>query len=308
MEEVLREREGKGFMDNHWSDFIQTTEELYISRAVRFHEGNKDVWLDKIGVAPGMDVLEIGCGGGLFCHRLKQFVPDIRITGVDFDENHISFAQQKAEELGLDCTFTAGDISQLPFENETFDLVYSHTVAEHIPPDVFYGEQKRVLKPGGRLTALMVRTRLNIKDSTMNEFGVEEEKLQEKLWSQVEDVTEQYEIGKYERDEHEFPKELERHGFHDIEVSLFSVIDYAPDNASVSEEEALRQIESHRVASLASVQKAFRLAPEALKEGEKNRLVELIHGRYDERIRDYRNGVRRWDFSTTSVLAVSGVK
>jgi len=295
-------------MDNHWSDFIQTTEELYTSRAVRFHEGNKELWLGKIGVESGMKVLEIGCGGGLFCHRLKQFVPDIEITGVDFDENHIAFATKKAEELGLDCSFVAGDISQLPFEEGTFDLVYSHTVAEHISPDVFYEEQKRVLKKGGRLTALMVRTNLNIKDQTMNEFGEEEKKLQMKLWSQAVDVTEQFQVGKYEREEHQYPKEMEQFGFREIEVSVFSLLDYAPDNASVSAEEALRQIHSHRIASLASVQKGFRLAPDALTEEEKNRLIFLIQERYDNRISEYKKGIKKWDFSTSTVLAVSGVK
>lgn len=293
-------------MDTHWSDFIQTTEELYASREVRFCEDNKNLWLEKIGVKPGMKVLEIGCGGGLFCHRLKQYVPDISVTGLDFDKGHIAFARKKAADLGLDCDFVEGDICELPFLDETFDLVYSHTVLEHIPHEDFYREQKRVLKPNGRISVLLVRNRLNIKDNTMNKFGDEEKNLQEKLWSQVEDVTAKYKVGIYEKDEHEYPREMITYGFHDVDVQVFTVMDYAPDNFSVSDEEAIRQINSHRTSSLASIQKGFRLAPEALSEPEKERLTELIQKRYDRRISDYREGRQLWDFSTSTVMVVSG--
>lgn len=37
-------------------------------------------------------------------------------------------------------------ISKIPFENESFDVTISNTVAEHIEPSRFYGEQYRVLK------------------------------------------------------------------------------------------------------------------------------------------------------------------
>lgn len=295
-------------MDNHWSDFIQTTEELYTSREVRFHDGNKDLWLKNIGVKPRMKVLEIGCGAGLFCHRLKQYAPDISVTGLDFDKNHIAFARKKAEELGVDCQFAEGDIACLPFSDESFDLVFSHTVVEHVPPETFYREQWRVLKPGGRITVLSVRSRLNIKDISMNAFGKEEERLQQKLWSQTEDVIDKYRVGIYERDEHEYPGEMERYGFRDVEVSVFTIMDYAPDNFNVPKVEAVRQINSHRIASLASIQKGFRLAPEALTEAEKNRLTELVHERYDKRLLEYEKGEKRWDFSTSTVMAVGGTK
>lgn len=170
-------------MDNHWSDYIQTTKELYASRDNRFTVKNKDVWISHIGVNPGMKVLEVGCAGGIFCHNLKKYIPDLDITGLDFDRNHIIFAREKAKESGLCCTFVEGEIGAMPFADGTFDLVYSHTVAEHVPPDDFFGEQRRVLKPGGRITVLSVRTALGLKDRSDSEVHEEEKVLLEKLWS-----------------------------------------------------------------------------------------------------------------------------
>ena len=58
-------------MNDHWSQYVQTSEELYRSRALRFHDGNKELWLSALGAKDHTDILEVGCGGGIFCHRLK---------------------------------------------------------------------------------------------------------------------------------------------------------------------------------------------------------------------------------------------
>ncbi|MCM1245034.1 MAG: class I SAM-dependent methyltransferase [Roseburia sp.] len=295
-------------MNNQWSDFIQTTQELYMSREARFTDQNKDLWIGHIGVRHGMKVLEIGCGGGVFCHKLKKYIPDLDITGLDRDTNHIKYAREKAEELGLDCTFTEGEIGSLPFADETFDLVYSHTVAEHVAPELFFGEQHRVLKPGGRFCVLSVRTRLNLKDMPQEEPSDEEKQLMGKLWSKAGEVSEQYQVGEYEMDEHEYPHRLNEYGFRDVDVQMFNVMDYCPDNHSVSEEEAAGQINSRRLISLDRVRKGIRLAPEALTEKERERLESLINERYDKRLAKYRAGIPVWDFTTSCILAVSGVK
>ncbi len=64
-------------MNTDWSNYVQTPEELYRSRALRFNGLNKDVWLRAMGIQSGMNVLEVGCGSGIFCHRIKTFLrPD----------------------------------------------------------------------------------------------------------------------------------------------------------------------------------------------------------------------------------------
>jgi SAM-dependent methyltransferase len=57
-----------------------------------------------------------------------------------------------AGRLGLEVTTRAADAEQLPFADESFDLVFGHAVLHHIPdlPRAF-GEFSRVLRPGGTL-------------------------------------------------------------------------------------------------------------------------------------------------------------
>lgn len=149
-------------MNTTWSDFIQTTESLYVSRSLRFRFDNKDVWLPLMKISENMNVLEIGCAGGLLLHQLKQLLPGIHTTGIDRDDNHINYARRKTSELGLDCKFAVCDAVSLPFDDNTFDLTFSHTVIEHVPPQLFLREQYRVLKPGGIITVMSTRHKLSL--------------------------------------------------------------------------------------------------------------------------------------------------
>lgn len=295
-------------MNNLWSQYVQTTEELYRSREMRFNDSNAALWMKAIGVKSGQNILEVGCAGGVFCYKIKKYVPDVKITGLDLDTGHIEYAKAKTVELGLDCEFVNGDATAMPFADNTFDLCYSHTVAEHIPHKQFFGEQYRVLKPGGKIVVLSVRTRLGLRN--IHEYGGsdEEKALLEKAWSNAGDFDKEHNIGAFEMDEHEYPKELEKAGFRDVNVDFLTVVDYAPDNASVSDDIAIKQINSIRIGCLACAQKAFNRDPDALMEHEKSRLINLINERFDKRIKQYNDGVKLWDFSTSTILVVSGKK
>jgi 2-polyprenyl-3-methyl-5-hydroxy-6-metoxy-1,4-benzoquinol methylase len=89
-------------MNNIWSQYVQTTEELYRSREMRFNDSNAALWQKAIGVKSDQNILEVGCAGGVFCHKIKKYVPDVKITGLDLDTGHIEYAKAKTAELGLD--------------------------------------------------------------------------------------------------------------------------------------------------------------------------------------------------------------
>ena len=291
-----------------WSKYIQTTEELYRSRALRFCDATKSLWLHAIGAKTGDNVLEIGCAGGAFCHRLEEFLPGVKVTGLDLDSAHIECAKRKTAALGLQSEFVQGDATSMPFADNTFDVCYSHTVSEHIPHAPFFSEQYRVLKPGGRISVLSVRSRLSVKDENWFLMCGEERVLMEKAWSKAGNFDSEHNIGAYEMDEHEYPVALEKAGFKRVNVDMFTFVDYAPDNASVSEDVAVEQINCHRMHSLASMQKALHFSPDALHPAEQDTLVKLINARYDRRIEQYRGGERLWVFSTSTVLVASGRK
>ena len=169
-------------MNSYWSQYVQKTEELYLSRALKFHRGNIDKWASIMQLCDGMKILEVGCAGGLLCHRLKEHLPNAKITGVDLDVGHIDFAKKKAKELNLQCDFVAGDAAQLPFEDNSFDICYSHTVMNFCDPEKFVREQYRVLKPGGKMIVMDVYARGFKPEEWVPTENCEEKELFDKVW------------------------------------------------------------------------------------------------------------------------------
>lgn len=295
-------------MNKNWSEYVQTTDELYRSRALRFNQSNKDIWLTEMQIADGMNVLEVGCAGGLLCHRIKTILTNIKITGIDYDIGHIEYAKLKTKELGLDCNFVNEDATAMSFRSETFDLCYSHTVMEHIEPVAFTTEQYRVLKHGGKVVILSVRPELSINPNiAMPEEG-EERELLNKAWNGCAEFEKALNICAYPLKENEFAPILEKVGFHDININFFTVMPYSPDNSNISNEIAIESINVNRLFSLNSFYKAGRMNPSALTRDEMDRALELVNKRYDKRIEIYNSGKKLWDLNTSTVMVVTGRK
>jgi SAM-dependent methyltransferase len=87
-------------------------------------------------------ILVVGCGDGIEAAILAQRF-SAEVVGIDTKTNFHPIAKQI-------CNLTIGDATALEFEDESFDLIYSYHVIEHIP-DVFKAlqEMNRVLKHGG---------------------------------------------------------------------------------------------------------------------------------------------------------------
>jgi len=295
-------------MNTYWSDYVQTSEELYRSRALRFHDGNKDLWLRALGAQDNTDILEIGCGGGIFCHRIKQYLPGARVTGLDFDTGHIAYATQKSAELGLDCAFVNGDALDLPFPDSSFDLCYSHTVLEHLPAAPFLAEQKRVLRPGGRVAVLSVRMKYSMPEPAIGAESEEEQALWDKMHAAAEGKCPRENVGGFELSESDYPRALESAGFRNVNVDFFNVTYYAPDNPTTPRETALEQINIGRLHSAACIEKSLRMAPDALTPGEHRQLLALMNARFDARAAQYERGEKQWDLTARMVLCATGAK
>ena len=95
---------------------------------------------------PGERVLEIGCGTGA---DLLQFAKHGAIaTGIDVTPGHLKLAR---ERIGNTAEVLSADATDLPFEDASFDYVYSHGVLHHVDrPRRAVEEIFRVLRPGGR--------------------------------------------------------------------------------------------------------------------------------------------------------------
>jgi SAM-dependent methyltransferase len=104
----------------------------------------------------GKHVLDIGCGsGGITLHIAKRFEPGT-ITGFDVEKPVITEATRRARDAGLSdrVFFVQASPGRLPFEDASFDLVFSKDAMVHIPDkDAIFADIFRVLRPGGIFAA-----------------------------------------------------------------------------------------------------------------------------------------------------------
>lgn len=97
-----------------------------------------------------MNLLDIGCGSGIFSDFAQS--KGISITGIDACENLIKHAKQRKS----DANFLVGDMEELPFNNDSFDVVCgfnSFQYAGNIKNA--FTEAKRVLKDNGKIVVMI---------------------------------------------------------------------------------------------------------------------------------------------------------
>jgi ubiquinone/menaquinone biosynthesis C-methylase UbiE len=98
----------------------------------------------------GKDVLEIGVGMGSDHLRIAEHEPN-RLAGIDLTERAIDFTKQRFDCYGFKSELLAANAEQLPFGNDSFDIVYSWGVLHHTNnTSEAVNEVHRVLKPGGK--------------------------------------------------------------------------------------------------------------------------------------------------------------
>lgn len=100
-----------------------------------------------------IQILDVGCGiGGSSLYLADKF--QAQVTGITLSPVQAKRATERALEAGLQekTQFLVADALEMPFEPNSFDLVWSLESAEHFPNKIkFLQESYRVLKPGGTL-------------------------------------------------------------------------------------------------------------------------------------------------------------
>ena len=282
-------------MNNIWSDQIQGVMTLYLSRKLRFDDCFFAQYDRVFGLPENeeLKILEIGCGPGALAEAMHRWYPRAQITAIDRDSSFIAFAEKTIKDV----VFMEGDAAHLPFENDHFDVVISHTVQEHIEPAAFWNEQRRVLKPGGICLCLSARKGIHCTAPCLEMTSEEKE-----FWESVpntDDVLEKNNVGKYALSEAELPRSMEQNGFVDVTVG-YCLIDLTPDSPKYSSRMAETMIEAMRQNDLEAIQSMHSSAA-------KN-AIDAVNAKYDLRIRLYRNGEKQWDTSIALIMTVRGRK
>ena len=127
--------------DDSVEDFVQAAEQL----AQKVYSAGQ--------ITDGMSVLDCGCGFGGTIASINERFSNMQLIGLNIDSRQLARAREQVQPLAQNhIEFIEGNACQLPFENNSFDLVLAVECIFHFPGrERFFQEARRVLKPGGKL-------------------------------------------------------------------------------------------------------------------------------------------------------------
>ena len=136
-------------------DLTQLNEDILQNYDQDHYDGvaANDVLADLAAIDKNCHVLDVCCGmGGPSRYLAHNY--GCQVTGIDLTQSRIDGATRLTDMAGLDdrVTFRCANALDMPFDDQTFDVVISQEAFCHIPDkDQLIAQCVRVLKPGGRL-------------------------------------------------------------------------------------------------------------------------------------------------------------
>jgi ubiquinone/menaquinone biosynthesis C-methylase UbiE len=118
------------------------------------HSKLTDWGLEGVSIHLHDTILDVGCGGGRTVSKLATIAADGKVNGIDYSETSVAAARRNNArfiQTGR-VEIRHGSVSQMPFLDDSFDLVTAvetHFFWPNLEADL--GEVRRVLKPGGTL-------------------------------------------------------------------------------------------------------------------------------------------------------------
>lgn len=131
---------------------------LYMTR----NNARVNAWtVSLLAVSPEDHVLEVGFGSGAAIGQVAQRLSGGKVCGIDYSETMVRLALKRNAAAVREgrVEIHHGDISALPYEDDSFDKAYAiHSIYFWPDPLAALGEMRRVLKPGG-LAAISILSR-----------------------------------------------------------------------------------------------------------------------------------------------------
>jgi len=122
-------------------------ENIFYKALYNIHEDFVDFLKDN---AKNSEILDYGCGVGLFVEKVINFNPK-KIIGIDISEVSINKARERIKELKSNANFYVDNCEKTKFEDNSFDIVYGSGILHHLKIDECLDEIYRILKPNGDL-------------------------------------------------------------------------------------------------------------------------------------------------------------
>jgi len=144
--------ERSGRMWDRWARFYGTSERDFAPIL--------DAAVERLDIGPGDTVLEIGCGPGTNFERLHDLVgPEGRIVAVDYSEEMVDRARERAGEHGFDnVDVIRADASRVSFDGEQFDGALASLSLSVMPdPESAARRVRAAVVPGGRFVVVGLR-------------------------------------------------------------------------------------------------------------------------------------------------------
>ena len=145
--------------DENFLDYLEEIDS-YFQRDAYFAQNRNDKLFETLlpKSISGSRVLEIGCGLGSHSERLAR--KGAILSSIDISKTSVDVTKRRFELKKLKGDIIKADAEYLPFDDDTFDVIWSWGVIHHSPNTVqCASEIMRVLKPGGELRIMLYHER-----------------------------------------------------------------------------------------------------------------------------------------------------
>jgi len=131
------------------------SESSYLNTHFEAMRPEYEAMVRSVGFQPGWKVLDAGCGSGSFLELLAELVtPDGHISAIDLAPENIQVVDTQVKSGRFDCPVETrvGQITDLPYEDDSFDAVWCANVTQYLTNEELrkmLDEFRRVTRPGG---------------------------------------------------------------------------------------------------------------------------------------------------------------
>lgn len=118
----------------------------YVARNSEAQKGREGFWSERVEQLGPDSVLEVGCNLGGNLRPLRELMPSGRLAGIDVNESALTECRKAVPDADLQIA----SAYEIPFEDSSFDLVFTTGVLIHLPPGKVEVAMAEIVRCSGR--------------------------------------------------------------------------------------------------------------------------------------------------------------